>query len=77
MVAIVDRFLKPFHVVPFDEAAAHRYATLRAELEVAGTPIRPNDLIIAATALHVGATLVTHNTREFARVCGLELEDWA
>ncbi len=77
MVVIVERFLRPFRVVPFDEAAARRYAAVRAELEVAGTPIGPSDLIIAATALHVGATLVTHNTREFARVRGLELEDWA
>lgn len=41
-----------------------------------GTPIGPNDLLIAAISLARGATLVTHNTREFSRVPGLLLEDW-
>jgi len=45
-------------------------------LEREGTPIGPNDLVIAATALAHTATLVTHNTREFGRVSGLQLEDW-
>jgi tRNA(fMet)-specific endonuclease VapC len=41
-----------------------------------GTPIGPNDLVIAATALAHQVTLVTHNAAEFSRVPGLQLEDW-
>ena len=41
-----------------------------------GTPIGPNDLMIAAIALAYDLTLVTHNTAEFSRVPGLRLEDW-
>jgi tRNA(fMet)-specific endonuclease VapC len=49
---------------------------LRAELERAGTPIGPYDLLIAAQALRSGSTLVTANVREFRRVPGLAVEDW-
>jgi len=62
--------------LPFDDACAERYGIIRSELESAGTPIGPNDLMIAATALAHGATLVTNNVKEFSRVAGLRLEDW-
>jgi tRNA(fMet)-specific endonuclease VapC len=45
-------------------------------LDRAGTPIGPNDLLIAATARVHRAVLVTHNVREFSRVAELRLEDW-
>lgn len=48
-----------------------------SRLKDEGTPIRANDLWIACHALAEGATLVTHNTREFERVSGLVVEDWA
>ncbi|HQZ23622.1 MAG TPA: PIN domain-containing protein, partial [Thermoflexales bacterium] len=51
-------------------------ALIRCELEKRGTPIGPFDILIAAHARAVGATLVTHNTREFARVRGLKTVDW-
>lgn len=53
-----------------------RYAQCAADLRQRGQPIGGNDLWIAAHALAADATLVTHNTREFARVKGLRLEDW-
>lgn len=62
--------------VPFDDGAAARYGELRAGMERAGTIIGPNDLMIAAIALHHGLTVVTHNSREFSRVPGLLWEDW-
>jgi tRNA(fMet)-specific endonuclease VapC len=62
--------------LPFDDAAAEVYGRIRAELASRGTPIGPYDLMIAATALANNLILVTHNTREFARVSGLVLEDW-
>lgn len=63
-------------VAPFDEDDAARAGDLRATLEAAGTPIGPYDLLIAAQALRKGATLVTANVSEFARVRGLSWQDW-
>lgn len=63
-------------IAPFGKEEARMAAKLRATLEKAGTPIGPEDTLIAATALAQRATLVTHNTREFSRVPGLKLEDW-
>ncbi len=73
---IQDEFFRRFVVLPFDSRAAHHYGHIRADLERQGTPIGGNDLLIAATALAHGLTLVTHNTREFGRVPGLQVEDW-
>jgi tRNA(fMet)-specific endonuclease VapC len=69
-------FFAPFVSTPFDDAAADHYGRIRAHLLTVGTPIGPNDLLIAAIALANGLTLVTHNTSEFSRVPGLTLEDW-
>jgi tRNA(fMet)-specific endonuclease VapC len=69
-------FFARFRSMPFDDAAARAYASLRAGLEASGTPIGPNDMLIAATALANDLTMVTHNTAEFRRVPGLRLEDW-
>ena len=75
--AIADAFLAPFAWLPFDAEAAERYASTRFALQARGTPIGERDLIIAATALAHGLTVVTNNTREFARVPGLAVEDWS
>ena len=65
-----------YTVLDFDMACAQRAGQLRAQLELQGTPIGPYDLQLAATALAHGITVVSRNTREFARVPGLLLEDW-
>ena len=70
-------FLANIEVVPFDDDAAVEYGRIRADLKRKGTPIGANDLMIAAHAKSLGVTLVTNNTREFERVEGLMLEDWA
>jgi len=75
-LALLVKFFNQFVSMPFDDAAAETYGRLRAELARRGTPIGPNDLMIAAIAVAQGLTLVTHNTSEFARVPGLVLEDW-
>lgn len=69
-------FIDLFESLPYDDRAAEYYAQFRAELARAGTPIGGNDLMIAAIARTHNLTLVTHNSREFARVPGLKLEDW-
>jgi tRNA(fMet)-specific endonuclease VapC len=75
-LATVKRFVQHFQSLPFDDQAAEIYGEIRAFLTNQGKIIGPNDLLIAATALAHNATLVTHNTREFARVPHLKLEDW-
>ena len=62
--------------LPFDADAARRAGALRSELEEAGTPIGPYDLLIAAHALALELALVTVNSGEFGRVAGLRLENW-
>ncbi|MBN2393429.1 MAG: type II toxin-antitoxin system VapC family toxin [Anaerolineae bacterium] len=73
----LELFLLPLLVADFDTQAAVIYGNLRAILEKAGTPIGALDTLIAAHALSLDAILVTNNIREFSRVSGLSLEDWA
>jgi tRNA(fMet)-specific endonuclease VapC len=70
-------FMTPLRVMPYDDMAAAAYGPLRAELERKGLPIGPLDTLIAAHALSLGMTLVTDNEREFARVAGLRVQNWA
>jgi tRNA(fMet)-specific endonuclease VapC len=64
-------------LLPFDEADAREAAEIRAHLRRQATPIGPYDLLIAAQARRAGAALVTANRREFERVPGLLVMDWA
>ncbi len=63
--------------LPLPEAAAESYGKMRAELESKGEMIGNNDLWIAAHASAADLTLVTNNEREFRRVRGLKLQNWA
>ena len=72
----LEKFLAPLEVLPFDAAAMYAYGTLRAQLQARGLPIGALDMLIAAHALALGATLVTNNLAEFARVPGLACENW-
>ena len=63
-------------VLDFDAEDAEEAGDIRATLQRAGTPIGPYDILIAAQARRRDALLVTANTREFARVPGLQIEDW-
>jgi len=72
----VEEFLAEVAVLPFDVPADRDYGDLRAGLEAAGRPIGSNDLLIAAHARALGATLVTANAGEFGRVDGLVVETW-
>lgn len=71
------QFLAPLEIAPFDDQAAEVFGSLRAWLTAQGTPIGPYDTQIAAHAQSLGLTLVSNNTREFQRVPGLQLENWA
>jgi tRNA(fMet)-specific endonuclease VapC len=62
---------------PFDLAAAVSYGRVREELARSGKMIGANDMLIAAVAISIEATLVTNNVRDFANISGLQLENWA
>jgi tRNA(fMet)-specific endonuclease VapC len=74
--ALQQSFLAQFVSLPFDDLAATTFGVIRSQLETNGTPIGAYDLQIAAIALANNLTLITHNTREFGRVDGLQIEDW-
>jgi len=69
-------FLALFVSLTFDDASALIFGRLKAQLELTGEMIGIKDLQIAAIALANDLTLVTHNTAEFGRVTGLQIEDW-
>lgn len=71
-----QEFLRQFVSLSFEDKAANSFEKIRAQLARAGTPIGAYDLQIAAIALANDLTLVTHNTREFERVEGLQIDDW-
>ena len=72
----VEQFLSAIPVLPFEQPADNAYGTIRTLLEMAGAPIGSNDLLIAAHAVTVDATLVTANAGELRRVQGLRVENW-
>jgi tRNA(fMet)-specific endonuclease VapC len=72
----VDLILSALDVLPLESPADRHYATIRQHLAQQGTPIGPNDLLIAAHALALDLAVVTANVREFSRVPGLMVENW-
>lgn len=74
---LLENFLGPLTVVEFTSEDAVAYAAVRAKLEHAGTPIGPLDTLTVAQAMARKLTLVSNNEREFKRIAGLRLENWA
>ena len=72
----LEAVLAAIDVLPLEEPAARHYGAIRSALEGIGRPIGRNDLLIAAHARALGATLVTNNVGEFQRVPDLAVEDW-
>lgn len=70
------KFLSIVEILDFDSSAATEYGKIRADLKRKGTPIGNMDMLISAHAKSENLIVVTHNTREFERVEGLQLEDW-
>jgi tRNA(fMet)-specific endonuclease VapC len=75
-LGVLQRFFEPFESIAYDDRAAEEYGVIRADLERLGTPIGPNDLLIAAIARSRDLTLASLNQREFGRVGGLRLADF-
>ena len=71
-----ELILSVIDILPLEAPADEEYARIRRHLESQGTPIGPNDLLIAAQALALDCCVVTANDREFSRVPGLKVENW-
>jgi tRNA(fMet)-specific endonuclease VapC len=76
LTAQLEAVLFVLEILPLEEPADRRCGELRVHLERQGTPIGPNDMLIAAHALAVGLTVVTDSVRVFSRVPGLHVENW-
>jgi tRNA(fMet)-specific endonuclease VapC len=76
LLKAVEDLLGEIKVLPFDVPADVEYGAIRRELEAAGKPVGGNDLLIAAHACAIGATIVSANTDEFRRIRGLKVENW-
>jgi len=74
---LIENFLSPLFLIDFTSDDAIVYASVRAKLERAGTPIGPLDTLIASQAVARKLTLVSNNEREFRRVAGLTIENWS
>lgn len=72
----IAMILSALEILPLETPADHQYASLRHHLTRQGTPIGPNDLLIAAHALVNDLTVITANVREFSQVPGLTVENW-
>ncbi len=72
----VQAWLSVFKILPLGDGAREDFARIKCDLMARGLMIGPMDLLIAAHALALGATLVTNNEREFKRVKGLRTENW-
>jgi tRNA(fMet)-specific endonuclease VapC len=73
---LIGTFVESVEVVAFDQPAADRFAAVAASLTRRGAPIGTFDTLMAAHALSLGLTFVTNNTQHFARVTGLNTENW-
>jgi tRNA(fMet)-specific endonuclease VapC len=73
----LTKFLGPLEIIDFPSAAATEYGNIKKHLQSRGQPIGNFDLLIAAHAIHQGLILVTNNAKEFKRVPGLKVENWA
>ncbi len=75
-IALLE-FLFPFTILDFDQKASMEYGRIRTLLESRGRPVGPMDLLLAAQARSHNLILVTNNEKEFARIDGLRIENWA
>ncbi|MEN8191198.1 MAG: type II toxin-antitoxin system VapC family toxin [Bacteroidota bacterium] len=73
---LVNNFLFPFEIVPFDSSAAEFYSKIRSSLEKSGSIIGPNDLIIASIVAANKGTLISNNEKEFKRIKNLQVKNW-
>jgi tRNA(fMet)-specific endonuclease VapC len=73
--AAVNEFLRRVEVLPWNDAVAQTYGTLRAQMQSKGASLSALDMQIAAHALHLKAALISSD-RALSQVPGLLVEDW-
>ena len=73
---LAEKIIGRFVSLPFDDRAALEWARARAALALIGKPVGSHDLIVASIAIANNLTVVTHNTKDFANIPGLRIEDW-
>ena len=73
----VEKFLEPFEIAPFNDIMTYAYADIRYKTETTGCNVGPNDLFIASIVKFHEGILVTNNEKEFKRIEGLKIENWA
>jgi len=76
LIKVVNMFVEQFTIYDYNKASAKVYANIRTTLEKKDQVIGVHDMLIAAHALSLDATIVTNNTKEFERVDGLVIENW-
>lgn len=72
----LEKFLAPLQVLALDSDVIWHYARIRDNLQANGTPIGALDMLIAAHAMSINATLITNNIKEFQRITDLTLDNW-
>ena len=75
-LALLKAFMCPIDIFAYDESAAYSYGKIRASLKKQGSPIGQMDILIAAHAISLNATLITNNLKEFSRIENLKCENW-
>ncbi len=73
----LEKFLTPIEIIDYGYEATVEYGKIRAELEKKGITIGPLDMLIASHAKSLDVIPVTNNVREFERIAGLRIENWA
>ena len=73
---LIDEFIHKIEVLPFDDSCANLYGVIASQLQKQGRMIGKFDVLIAAHAISIDATLVTNNVKHFSRVHGLRVENW-
>ena len=74
--AVLDQLVRLLAVLDWPQEAASHYGEIRLDLKTQGAQLGAADLMIAAHARHIGATVVTNNVKDFVRVPGLKVENW-
>ena len=76
-LAAARRVAEIYPLLPITQSVVETFASIKADLQIAGTPLDDMDLLIAATSMSHNLTLVTNNEKHFSRVPGLSLVNWA
>ena len=69
--------INKFKVIPFNETSSVIYGEIRTELEKSESPLDNMDMLISASAISIGAVLITHNIKHFIKIKNLKVEDWS